>query len=182
MRRCRTRVSRPGDCPCLRAAKASRLADVRRLRQPLGTCRRISISSPPEVARQPRRMDGFQLGTAAKRRGPEMAARVSTAHTSAPAKDRTRVAMRTRVRRRERETRRSLARVAAAATAGRDFRQCPRARLLSLDWAGPVNRPAAAKSGVRTGLRAVPLRQAVATDQVVTDQAATAGLLVPHSI
>ncbi len=61
--------------------------------------------------------------------------------------------------------------------AGRDFRRWPRAHLLSQGQAGRVNRPAAVNSAVRTGLRAVRLQQAVATDQ-----AATAGHLVRHSI
>jgi len=106
-----------------------------------------------------------------------MAARIRAARTSAPAKVRKRVAIRTRAR--EPVPRRALAKVAAA-TAGRDFRRWPRAHLLRQDQAGrakqagQVNRLAAAKSAVRTALRAVQLRQAVATDR--------AGHLVRHSI
>ena len=156
----RMRVSQPADCPWLRAAKASRPADVRRRLQPLGTCRRISTSSRL-VGRPQQAADRLEAG--AKWRDRE-ATRI-----------RKREAIRTWVLRHDPETRAARQALAAAAAAGRDLRPCPSGHLRSQP--DRVSRRAAQRPAVRTDRPAVRVQRAVHTAPRV---AATVDTLARH--
>lgn len=157
-------ASTPADWPRVRIMRVSRPADVRRLLPQRETCRRISTSSRPEGRLRLRRAP-----TSARTQDRTTSRNHGLARRTVPHRIRKREAIRTGDRRQDPaiQTTRGqlvqlrLVKVAIATAAGRNFRRCQRAPLLS--QAEPVNPPDAVPwAGMKTvGLTARTVHPAV---------------------